>query len=197
MNDEKVKPEKRSNRGARNHGTAHAGAIRPWRVAVLLAAVLLLQACDTTNYAAKQEAKTPDAPAAPTDIVVGSRLTLRTPLSFPAVGAPLLFQRNAIVTTAQLERNVPFCRFAPAGAGADRSIKVETLVVRNIDYDERQTAAAGMPVSVTHYRLESVPSRAAYILSCGWPAGAPGPSFVTVDQVQESVSAFFRIDPVQ
>lgn len=176
---------------------AHAGAVRPWRVTLLFAAAVLLQACDTTNYAAKQEAKTPDAPAAPTDIVVGSRLTQRVPLSFPAVGAPLLFQSNAIVTTAQLVSNVPFCRFAPASPGADRTIKAETFVVRNIDFDERQTAAPGMPVSVTHYRLDSGPSRTAYIMSCGWPTGAPAPSFVTVDQVQESVSAFFRIDPAQ
>jgi hypothetical protein len=176
---------------------AHAGAIRSWRVTMLFAAALLLQACDTTNYSAKQEAKTPDAPAAPTDIVVGSRLTLRTPLSFPAAGAPLLFQSNAIVTTAQLVRNVPFCRFAPGSAGADRAIKAEIFVVRSIDFDERQTAAPGMPVSVTHYRIDSGPGRAGYILSCGWPTGAPAPSFVTVDQVQESVSAFFRIDSAQ
>ncbi len=94
---------------------------------MLFAAAFLLNACDTTNYAAKQEAKTPDAPAAPTDIVVGSRVTLRVSLSFPPGGAPLLFQRNTIVTTAQLVGNVPFCRFAPASAGVDRAIKPETL----------------------------------------------------------------------
>jgi hypothetical protein len=164
---------------------------------MLFAAAFLLNACDTTNYAAKQEAKTPDAPAAPTDIVVGSRVTLRVPLSFPPGGAPLLFQRNAIVTTAQLAGNVPFCRFAPASAGVDRAIKPELFVIRDIDYDERQTADPGMPVSVTHYRLASKQHPSAYLLSCGWPTGAPAPSFVTVDQVQESVSAFFRIDPAQ
>jgi len=197
MNDEKAKPAKGVIRGARNHGMAYAGAIRRLRVTMLFTAALLLQACDTTNYAAKQEAKTPDAPAAPTDIVVGSRLTLRMPLSFPAGGGMLLFQRNAIVTTAQLVGNVPFCRFAPASGGATGAIKPGVFVVRNIDYDETQTAAPGMPVSVTHYRLEPVPTRPGYVLSCGWPTGAPAPSFVTVDQVQETISAFFRIDSVQ
>jgi hypothetical protein len=197
MNDANAKPAEQAIRGARIQGMVRAGPIRPWCVTVLFAATLLLQACDTTNYAAKQEAKTPDAPAAPTDIVVGSRLTLRMPLILPAAGAPLLFQSNAIVTPAQLVRNVPFCRFAPTSAGADRAIKPEIFVVRSVDYDERQTADPGMPVSVTHYRLDSSPSRTGYLLSCGWPTGAPAPSFVTVDQVQESVSAFFRIDSAQ
>lgn len=178
-------------------GVAYGSAIRLGRITLLVAAACILNACDTTNYAAKQESKTPDAPAAPTDIVVGSLLTVRVPLSFPAGGAPLLFQHNAIVTTAQLVGNVPFCRFAPASAGVDRAIKPETFVVRNIDYDERQTADPGMPVSVTHYRLVSEQHRTAYLLSCGWPTGAPAPSFVTVNQVQESVSAFLRIDAAQ
>jgi len=165
-------------------------------VLVVLALVLPIAACDTTNYAAKAEASTPMAPAAPTDIMTGSRLTLRVPLSLPAGGDALIFQSNAITTSAKLARNAPFCRFATANAGVPRTLKPMTFTVSNIDYDDRTSRAGSAPVSVTHYRLLSDPKHAGYVLSCQWPEGAPALAFVTTDEVQATVSAFFTLDAV-
>ena len=182
--------------GARPKATACTSAIRPESVLVVLALVLPIAACDTTNYAAKAEASTPMAPATPTDIMTGSRLTLRVPLSLPAGGDPLIFQRNAIVTPAKLARNAPFCRFATAGADVPRTLKPITFTVSNIDYDDRTSRAGSAPVGVTHYRLLSDPKHAGYVLSCQWPDGAPALAFVTTDEVQATVSAFFTLDAV-
>jgi len=172
------------------------GAARERCIVMLVFATFLLGACDTTNYAAKEEAKTPAAPAAPTAIVRGSKLTLRVPLNFPPSGAPLMFQRNAIVTPAQLAGNAPFCRFTPASSAVSRSLKPTTFTVRNIDYDERRSASGPRPVSVTHYRLALDPKQPGYVLSCEWPEGAPSGAFVTADDVEATVSAFFTIDAV-
>lgn len=182
---------------AATKGARIAGTDRPGRVIMLVAAAFALGACDTTNYAAKQEAKTPSAPDAPTEIVTGSRLTLRAPLNLPPGGAPLLFQGNAIVTSAQLAGNAPFCRFAPASSGVSRAVKPTTFTVRNIDYDERRSASGPRSVSVTHYSLASDPKQPGYVMSCQWPEGAPAGAFVTIDEVQAAVSAFFTIDSVR
>ncbi len=183
--------------GARIEGIVRRTSLRPWRVIVPAAAVLLLGSCDTTNYAAKQEAQTPSAPVAPTQIVTGSKLSLRTPLSLPEGGAPLLFQRNAIVKQSELADNAPFCRFTAASSGVPRTLKPTTFTVRNIDYDEKQSASGPRPVSVTHYRLNLAPNQPGYVLSCQWPEGAPAGAFVTSDDVQGTVSAFFTIDPLR
>jgi hypothetical protein len=166
------------------------------KILAIAAAVLVLDACTPTNYAAQQEAQTPMAPAAPTDILTGSRMTLRVPLTLPASGGPLLFQSNAIVPSGSVARNAPFCRFATAGAGVPRTLKPVTFTVRNIDYDDRTSRGGSAPVSVTHYRLVSDPKHAGYVLSCQWPEGAPALAFVTTDEVQATVSAFFALDAV-
>lgn len=169
--------------------------IRSIRIAALAAAMLQLAACGPTNYAAQQESRTPMAPDAPTQIVVGSRLTLRVPLELPASGAPLLFQGNAIATQSALARNAPYCRFAGSQPGAPRTLAPMTFTVRDIDYDDRSSAAGPRAVAVTHYALASGPQQPQYVLSCQWPEGAPALAFVTTDEVQATVSAFFRLDP--
>lgn len=164
-------------------------------LAILVAGALLLGACDTTNYAAKAEAKTSAAPEVPA-IVIGAKLTLRVPLEFPAGGAPLMFQRNAIVNPATLANDAPFCRFASAGSGVPRALKPATFTVRGIDYDERRSASGPRPVGVTHYRLASEAKHPGYVLSCQFPEGAPPSAFVTSDDVMTAISAFFMIDTV-
>jgi hypothetical protein len=163
-------------------------------LAVALALALPLGACQAPNYASSQEAQTPVAPVAPADILTGSQLTLRVPLTLPANGAPLLFQSNAIVTRPELARDVPYCRFVPAGSGAPRAVKPVTFTVRQIEYDEREVGNTSGEGSVTRYMLVSNPKEPGYILSCQWPAGAPKLAFVTTDEVQATVSAFFALD---
>ena len=185
--------------GIRHSAFVHAGNVAPGRLAglaTLIAGALLLGACDTTNYAAKAEASTPAAPEVPTAIVIGSKLTLRVPLQLPAGGAPLMFQRNAIVNPATLANDAPFCRFTPAGSGAPRALKPATFTVRGIDYDERRSASGPRPVGVTHYRLAPEAKHPGYVLSCQYPEGAPPSAFVTSDDVMTAVSAFFAIDSV-
>lgn len=167
---------------------------RPLCLAMLFAAMLPLAACDTTNYAAKQEARTPMAPDAPTQIVTGSHMNLRVPLELPASGAPLLFQGNAIATRAELAKNAPFCRLAGASADAPRALKPTTFTVRGIDYDDRRAPGGPRPVAVTHYTLVADPGQPGYVLSCQWPEGAGAFAFVTTDQVQATISAFFTLD---
>jgi len=196
MSRENTKSIPPANNGVLPDETASARVIRPARMLTVLALIFPLAACDTTNYAAKAEANTPMAPAAPTDIMTGSRLTLRVPLNLPAGGAPLLFQSNAIVTRAQLTKQAPFCRFATASPNVPRTLKPITFTVSNIDYDDRSTSAGGKPVSVTHFRLLSDPKHAGYVLSCQWPEGAPALAFVTTDEVQATVSAFFTLGAV-
>lgn len=167
------------------------------RRVVLVAVVplaFLLAACQPPNYASQQEAQTPVAPAAPADILTGSRLTLRVPLTLPVKGAPLLFQSNTVVTRAELAHNAPYCRFTAAGAGAPRAVKPATFTVRQIEYDEREVGNTSAEGSVTRYMLVSNPKEPGYILSCQWPAGAPKSVFVTTDEVQATVSAFFTLD---
>jgi len=180
-----------SNSQSRNPG---ARQIRSMGAVAPLAVILTLAACDTTNYAAKQEAQTPTAPDTPTQIVVGSRLTLRVALELPASGAPLFFQGNAIATQSELARNAPYCRLAGATASAPRALQPTTFTVRDIDYDDRSSAAGPKAVSVTHYMLASDPKRPWYVLSCQWPEGAPTLAFVTTDEVQATISAFFALD---
>lgn len=171
-----------------------AQTMRPICLAALFAAVLPLAACDTTNYAAKKEAQTPIAPDAPTRIVTGSQMNLRVPLELPANGAPLLFQGNAIATRAELARNAPLCRLAGASSSAPRGLKPTTFTVRSIDYDDRRAPGGPRPVAVTHYTLVAEPTQQAYVLSCHWPEGAPAYAFVTTDEVQATISAFFTLD---
>jgi hypothetical protein len=171
---------------------------RAWtpRFGLVVALALLMQlgACKTPNYASAQEAQTPVAPVAPADILTGSQLTLRVPLSLPAGGASLLFQSNAIVTRSQLTHNIPYCRFTPAGPGAPRAVKPTRFTVRQIEYDEREVGNTSSEGGVTRYMLVSNPKESGYILSCQWPAGAPKLAFVTTDEVQATVSAFFTLD---
>lgn len=171
-----------------------AQQMRPTCLAMLFAAMLALAACDTTNYAAQQEAQTPVAPDAPTQIMMGSRLTLRVPLELPANGAPLLFQGNAIATPAQLAGNAPFCALAGASANAPRALKPTIFTVRNIDYDDRSSRKGPKAVSVTHYTLVADAKQPGYVLSCQWPEGGPALDFVTTDEVQATISAFFMLD---
>ena len=190
----KTQPTSFRTNGARPGENVRSRAVRPAGILAIIAAIFLLDACSATNYAEQKEAQTPMAPAAPTDILTGSRLTLRVPLTLPAGGGPLLFQSNAIVPSGSVARNAPFCRFATAGAGVPRTLKPITFTVRNIDYDDRTSRGGSAPVSVTHYRLASDPKHAGYVLSCEWPEGAPALDFVTTDEVQATISAFFTLD---
>ena len=174
--------------------SAGAQTVRPVCLAALFAAMLSLAACDTTNYAAKKEAQTPMAPDAPTRIVTGSQMNLRVPIEFPASGAPLLFQGNAIATRAELAKNAPYCRLAGASPNAPRALKPTTFTVRSIDYDDRRAPGGPRPVAVTHYTLVADPAQQAYVLSCQWPEGAPAYAFVTTDEVQATISTFFTLD---
>jgi hypothetical protein len=175
---------------------AGRGGLRCLDLVAGLALLLPLGACTapTPNYASAQEAQTPVAPVAPDDILTGSRLTLRVPLTLPANGAPLLFQSNAVVTRPQLARNAPYCRFDSAGPGAPRAVKPTTFTVRQIEYDEREVGNTSSEGSVTRYMLASNPKEPGYILSCQWPAGAPSLAFTTTDEVQATVSTFFMLD---
>jgi hypothetical protein len=175
-----------------------AARVRARRFGLVTALALLLPlgACTapTPNYASAQEAQTPVAPVAPADILTGSRLTLRVPLTLPANGQPLLFQGNAIVTRSKLARSAPYCRFIAAEPGAPRAVKPVTFTVRQIEYDEREVGNTSAEGSVTRYMLASNPKEAGYVLSCQWPAGAPSLDFTTTDEVQATVSAFFMLD---
>ena len=167
------------------------------RYVYLSAAAFALAACDTTNYAAKEEAKTPAAPVVVTEIVQGSKVTLRVPLDLPAGGAPLLIQSNAIVTRPQLAGNAPFCGFAGEAPGAPRAVKPTTFTVRDIGYDERRSVAGRNLAGVTHYRLATPAKQTGYVLSCQWPDGTPSAEFVTAGDVQAAIGAFFTLDPAQ
>jgi hypothetical protein len=173
---------------------AGRGGLRCLGLVAALALVLPLAGCKTPDYASAQEAQTPVAPVAPDDILTGSRLTLRVPLTLPVNGAPLLFQSNAVLTRPQLARNAPYCRFASAGPGAPRAVMPTTFTVRQIEYDEREVGNTSSEGSVTRYMLASNPKEPGYILSCQWPAGAPSLAFVTTDEVQATVGAFFMLD---
>jgi hypothetical protein len=173
---------------------AARGRVRCFGLVAALALVLPLAACKAPNYASAQEAQTPVAPVAPADILTGSQLTLRVPLTLPAGGAPLLFQNNTVVTRAELARNAPYCRFTPAGPGAPRAVKPTRFTVRQIEYDEREVGDTTSEGSVTRYMLVSNPKEPGYVLSCQWPAGAPKLAFVTTDEVQATVSTFFALD---
>jgi hypothetical protein len=197
MNQAKTESESLGTRFARVKAEDRLRAMRRGQLVALSVAFLLLQACTPPNYSAQQEAQTPVAPLVPDDIVTGSQLRLRVPLNLPASGAPLLFQSNAIVTQGELGNDVPYCRFTPASSGAPRTLKPAVFTVRSIDYDDRETTAAGKPLSVTHYQLASDPKQPGYVLSCLWPEGAPAFAFVTTDQVQATISAFFALIPVQ
>ena len=164
---------------------------------LLYAALLSLAACDTTNYAAKAEASTPAAPIVVTEIGKGSRITLRVPLDLPADGAPLLIQSNAIVTRPRLAGNAPYCGFAGEAPGAPRAVKPATFTVRDIGYDERQSAAGRNPAGVTHYKLATAAKQPGYVLSCQWPDGTPSAAFVTAGEVQAAIGAYFTLDPLQ
>jgi len=167
------------------------------RYAFPFAAALALGACDTTNYAAKEEAKTPAAPVVVTEIAKGSRITLRVPLELPADGTTLLIQNNMIVTRARLTGNAPYCGFAGEASDAPRAVKPTTFTVRDIGYDERQSVAGRNPAGVTHYRLAAAAKAPGYVLSCQWPDGTPSAAFVTADDVQAAVGAYFVLDPLQ
>jgi len=171
-----------------------ARMMRPICLAAVFAAMLPLAACDTTNYAAKKESQTPMAPDAPTRIVTGAQMNLRVPLELPTSGAPLLFQGNAIATQAELARNAPFCRLAGASPSAPRALKPTNFTVRSIDYDDRRAPGGPRPVAVTHFTLVADPTQQAYVLSCQWPEGAPAFAFVTTDEVQATISAYFTLD---
>ena len=165
------------------------------RRVILIAAALALTACDTTNYAAKQEASTPAAPVVVTEIVQGSRIALRVPLDLPGGRTPLLLQNNAIVAPSQLV-GVPYCRFAGASPQSPRAVKPTTFTVRDIDYDERQAVDRKL-ANVTHYRLATATKTPGYVLSCQWPDGAPSGDFVTAGDVQTAIGAFFTFVPAQ
>jgi type IV pilus biogenesis protein CpaD/CtpE len=151
----------------------------PIRLAALAAAAAVLAGC---------EHRPPPPPVAtpPQQVETGSKLTLATPLSFPAGSADLLFQNEQLVTAAKLARDQPYCKLV-ADSGARTTIAPGTFTVGAVNYDEREVGVTAGMVSVTRIALASDATRAGYTLSCGWPPGSSRRGFVNTEQIYDAI----------
>jgi hypothetical protein len=147
-------------------------------------AVALLTACG--------HSPNPPIPEPPQQVETGSRFTLRTPLDFPAAGSDLLFQNEQMVAAAKLSREMPYCRLVPE-SGTRGAIPPGTFTVGSVNYDERETGTTGGMTSVTRIALTADASRQGYMLSCGWPAGAPSRAFLTTQQIYNAIGGQFSM----
>jgi hypothetical protein len=151
----------------------------PIRLAGLAAAAAVLAGC---------EHRQPPPPVAtpPQQVETGSKLTLATPLSFPAGGGELVFQNEQLVPAAKLARDQPYCKLV-ADSGARTTIAPGTFTVGAVNYDEREVGVTGGMVSVTRIALASDATHADYTLSCGWSPGSPARGFVNTEQIYNAI----------
>lgn len=151
----------------------------------VFAAAALLAAC--------QHASKPPVLPPPQQVETGSTFNLRSPLTFPAGRAELLFQNEQVVTASKLSREMHYCRLTP-DSGAPRVIPAGRLTVGAVGYDTQAAGATGAMTAVTRIALVVDPGQPGYTLSCGWPAGGPARGFMSAEQIFNAIGGQFSMD---
>jgi hypothetical protein len=151
-----------------------------------LAAVAILAGC-------QNHAGTVAIPAPPQQVETGSKFVLRTPLAFPAGAGEILFQNEQLVPAGKLDRNMPYCKLAPL-TDPPRAVSPGTFTVGAVNYDEREIGTGSGMVKVTRIELAADAKQPGYALSCGWPAGASGRTFVSSDQIFNAIGGQFSMN---
>ena len=151
-----------------------------------LATIAVLAGC-------QNHAGTVAIPAPPQQVETGSKFVLRSPLAFPAGTREILFQNEQLVPAGKLDRNMPFCKLVPV-AGPPGTVPPGTLVVGAVDYDEQEIGTGSGMVKVTRIALAADAKQPGYTLSCGWPAGASGRTFVSSDQIFNAIGGQFSMN---
>jgi hypothetical protein len=163
----------------------HAAARAHIRVA--LAAVTLLSACADGDKLFTRAV----APPPPAQIEAGSTFTLKVPLTIPQDGDALYFQDSQLVDLGELSRNMPYCALSPASTSSPRQLEPRTFAVRDVEYDDRRSAASGQ-ADVTRIALAANAAQP-YTMICQWPPGAPSQDFLTSEEIEGAIGAQFSM----
>ena len=131
------------------------------------------------------------APIDSGQIEAGSQFTLGVTLMFGQAEA-LYFQDDQLVSSGQLQVNMPYCRMTTGDPATPRVVEPATFTVRSVGYDDRSSASGVPTPKLTRIELSANP-RQPYTLACQWPQGAPTTDFLTTQEILGTIGAHFKL----
>ena len=161
--------------------------MRPLKIALLLACVLELTACQSRDTRITFS----DPPQA---VPSGSTLTLNETIVIPAGSAAVHFQDTQLVASADIRPNYAYCKFElndPASTAS--TVEPQSFTVASVDYNERTVGSVGDVVSSTRMNLQTGQQTNAYRMICMLPASVYSGRFVTVSEINGALGSFFTL----